>query len=102
IGDIMVPAVNGSRVPLREIAHIDRALGRASINRESNSRLLALKFKFEGRDLGSVIVDAQKAVARDMKVPEGNFLQWAGEFENQQRAMTRLAVIVPLSAIVVF
>jgi cobalt-zinc-cadmium resistance protein CzcA len=102
IGDIMVPAVNGSRVPLREIAHIDRALGRASINRESNSRLLSLKFNVEGRDLGSVIVDAQKAVARDVKVPEGNFLQWAGEFENQQRAMTRLAVIVPLSAIVVF
>ena len=102
IGDIMVPAVSGSRVPLREIAHIDRALGRASINRESNSRLLSLKFNVEGRDLGSVITDAQKVVAREVKVPEGNFLQWAGEFENQKRAMTRLAVIVPLSALVVF
>jgi cobalt-zinc-cadmium resistance protein CzcA len=52
--------------------------------------------------MGSVIADAQAAVAHKVTVPEGHFLQWAGEFENQQRAMTRLAVIVPLSALVVF
>jgi len=102
IGDILVPAVDGARVPLREIAHIERAIGRATINREANSRVLSLKFNVEGRDMGSVIADAQSIVARDVKVPEGHFLQWAGEFENQQRAMARLAVIVPLSALVVF
>ena len=102
IGDILVPAVDGARVPLREIAHIERATGRATINREANSRVLSLKFNVEGRDMGSVIADAQSIVAREVKVPEGHFLQWAGEFENQQRAMTRLAVIVPLSALVVF
>jgi cobalt-zinc-cadmium resistance protein CzcA len=102
IGEILVPAVDGARVPLREIAKIERAVGRASINREANSRVLSLKFNVEGRDMGSVIADAQAAVARDVKVPEGHFFQWAGEFENQQRAMRRLSVIVPLSAIVVF
>ena len=101
IGDILVPAVNGARVPLREIARIERAIGRASINRESNSRVLALKFNVQGRDLGSVIAEAQAVVGREVKVPEGHFLRWAGEFENQRRAMTRLSVIVPLSAIVV-
>jgi cobalt-zinc-cadmium resistance protein CzcA len=102
IGDILVPAVDGARIPLREIAHIDPATGRANINREANSRVLSLKFNVEGRDMGSVIAEAQAAVARKVTVPEGHFLQWAGEFENQQRAMTRLAVIVPLSALVVF
>jgi cobalt-zinc-cadmium resistance protein CzcA len=101
IGDILVPAVDGARVPLREIAHIERAIGRASINRESNSRVRSLKFNVEGRDMGSVIAEAQAAVRRDVTVPEGHFLQWSGEFENQKRAMNRLAVIVPLSALVV-
>ena len=102
IGDILVPTVGGGRVPLRDVAHIERALGRANINRESNSRLLALKFNVEGRDMGSVIKEAMAVVKRDVVVPEGNFLTWGGEFENQQRALGRLAVIVPLSFLVVF
>jgi len=102
IGNILVPATDGGRVPLREIAKIERADGRAVINREGNSRVLALKFNVQGRDMGAVIADAQAAVARDVKVPEGHFLAWAGEFENQRRALGRLAVIVPLSFLVVF
>lgn len=102
IGEILVPAVHGSRVPLREIATMERAVGRASINRETNSRYMALKFNVEGRDLGSVLKDAMAVVTRAVPVTEGQFLVWGGEFENQQRAMARLAVIVPLSALVVF
>ena len=52
--------------------------------------------------MGSVIADAQAAVGREVKVPEGSFLAWSGEFENQRRAMGRLSVIVPLSFLVVF
>jgi len=102
IGNILVPAAGGGHVPLREVAHVDKAMGRAAINRESNSRVLALKFNVEGRDMGSVVADAQAAVKRAVKVPEGNFLAWGGEFENQRRAMSRLAVIVPFSFLVVF
>ena len=102
IGNIMVPAVDGGRVPLREVARVDKAAGRAAIVRESNSRMLALKFNVEGRDMGSVVRDAMAAVKSGVKVPEGNFLVWSGEFENQQRALRRLAVIVPLSFVVVF
>jgi cobalt-zinc-cadmium resistance protein CzcA len=64
--------------------------------------MLALKFNIEGRDVGSVVADAMAAVKRDVKVPEGNFLVWAGDFENQQRALARLSVIVPISFIAVF
>jgi cobalt-zinc-cadmium resistance protein CzcA len=102
IGNILVPAADGGHVPLREVAHIDKAMGKAAINRESNSRVLALKFNIEGRDMGSVVADAMAAVKRDVQVPEGNFLQWGGEFENQRRAMARLEVIVPFSFLVVF
>jgi len=101
IGSILVPTAKG-HVPMREVARVEKANGRADINRESNSRVLAAKFNIEGRDMGSVVADAMKKVAKDVKVPEGNFLQWGGEFENQQRALARLAVIVPFSFLVVF
>jgi heavy metal efflux system protein len=102
IGNILVPAADGGHVPLREVAHIEKATGRAAINRESNSRVLALKFNIEGRDMGSVVADAMAVVKREVQVPDGNFLVWGGEFENQKRAMARLAVIVPFSFLVVF
>jgi cobalt-zinc-cadmium resistance protein CzcA len=102
IGDILVPTVGGGRVPLRAVATIEKAVGRASINREANSRLLALKFNVVGRDMGSAIREAMAAVQQQVKVPDGNFLSWGGEFENQARALHRLAVIVPISFLVVF
>ena len=58
IGNIPVPTASGGRVPLRELARIEKAIGRAAINREANSRVLALKFNVEGRDMGSVVNDA--------------------------------------------
>jgi heavy metal efflux system protein len=102
IADILVPTVGGGRVPLRDMARIEKVVGRASINREANSRVLALKFNVEGRDMGSVVAEAMAVVDREVHVPPGNFLVWGGEFENQRRALGRLAVIVPLSFLVVF
>jgi cobalt-zinc-cadmium resistance protein CzcA len=102
ISNILVPTASGGRVPLSDIAQIERANGQAQINRESNSRMLALKFNIEGRDVGSVVKDAMATIARDVKVPEGNFLVWAGDFENQQRAIARLSVIVPISFLAVY
>src|SRR5262249_45821168 len=102
IGNILVPAADGGHVPLREVAHIDKAVGKAAINRESNSRVLALKFNIEGRDMGSIVADAMAAVKRDVTVPTGNFLAWGGEFENQPGGLGRPAVIVPFLVLVVF
>jgi len=102
IGAILLPTASGGHVPLREVARIERTVGKAAITREANSRMLALKFNVEGRDLGSVVTDAIAAVKRDVKVAEGNYLVWGGEFENQKRALGRLAVIVPVSFLVVF
>jgi len=102
IGSILVPTASGGHVPLREVARIEQTAGKSDITREANSRMLALKFNVEGRDLGSVVTDAIAAVKRDVKVPEGSYLVWGGEFENQKRALARLGVIVPISFLVVF
>lgn len=83
------------RVQLSDVAHISSTLGRASIWRENLSRFVAVKFNVRGRDLGSVVADARAAVA-DLELPSGVSLRFSGEFENQQRAMSRLSVIVPL------
>jgi cobalt-zinc-cadmium resistance protein CzcA len=100
IASILVPGADGTRVPLGDLAHIDVRTGRASINREENSRTMALKFNVQGRDLGSVIREAQAAVA-PIEPPEGHWFVWSGEFENQARAMSRLAIVVPLSILAV-
>ena len=102
IGRILVPSASGGHVPLSEVARIEKAVGKANITREANSRVLALKFNVEGRDLGSVVADGIAAVKRDVKVPDGSYLVWGGEFENQKRALARLAVIIPFSFLVVF
>ena len=87
-------------MPLHEIARIEKAVGKANITREANSRFLALKFNVEGRDLGSVVTDGVAVVKRDVKVPEGSYLVWGGEYENQKRALARLASLVEIKEVV--
>ena len=82
------------RVQLAEVADMRFLRGRAAIWRENLRRFVALKFNVRGRDLGSVIADAQRATA-SLAAPEGVTVRWGGEFENQRRAMRRLAVTVP-------
>jgi len=101
IGELPIALPSGARVPLSALATIETGPGRASIVREGNARMLALKFNVEGRDLGSVVNDAIHAVDARIALPDGYVLRWGGEFENQQRAMARLAVVVPLSVLVV-
>ncbi len=95
IGELAVPRPGGGSVPLRDLAVITVANGAANIYRESNSRYLALKFNVEGRDLGSVVNDAIATVAAGVKLPDGYYFTWGGEFENQARAIKRLEIIVP-------
>ncbi len=101
ISQILVPSPAGARVPLRDLADISISDGRASVIREANSRYLALKFNVEGRDMGGTVADAMATAAEKVRVPEGEFLVWGGEFENQQRAMARLQVIVPIALLIV-
>ena len=101
IGAITVAAEAGARIPLRDLASIQITNGVASINREGNSRFLALKFNIEGRDMGSVVNEAMDTVARSVPPPEGYYFVWGGEFENQQRALARLKLVVPVAVLIV-
>jgi cobalt-zinc-cadmium resistance protein CzcA len=102
IENLMVPANNGAKVPLKNIADIKTLTGPAFIYRDNNTRYIAVKFSIRGRDLGSTIKEAQEKVAAVVHVPEGYTTTWNGEFENQIRASNTLARVVPLCLLAIF
>ncbi|WP_187261651.1 efflux RND transporter permease subunit [Pontibacter beigongshangensis] len=95
IGEILIPAMNGRKIPLREIANIEFMTGPTFIYREGSSRYIAVGFSIEGRDLGSTIAEAKTKVENNVTLPQANKMVWAGEFESKERASRQLAVIVP-------
>ena len=97
IGAVTIAGESGARIPIRDLATIRTMHALATINREGNSRFLALKFNIEGRDMGSVVKDAIATVDKAVKAPEGHYFVWGGEFENQRRAIERLQLVVPLA-----
>ncbi len=102
VSELLIPTPSGGRLPLRELADVEVGAGRGSITREDNKRYLAIKFNIEGRDMGSTVAEAMAVAEREVIVPEGERVVWGGEFENQQRAMARLRVIVPIAVLIVF
>lgn len=101
IGNILIPTSNGNNVPLQEIATIGYQTGPAFIYREGNSRYIGVGFSIEGRDLGSTIDEAKKVVAKEVKLPKENYMEWAGEFESKERAAEQLAMVVPVSLVLI-
>ncbi|MDP4210127.1 MAG: CusA/CzcA family heavy metal efflux RND transporter [Bacteroidota bacterium] len=102
IGNLMVPTLNGSQIPVKEIAKISKVTGPILIFRDKNMRYTALKFSVRGRDMGSTIAEAQKKVNAAIKLPKGYSMSWEGDFENQQRASKQLSIVVPISLILIF
>lgn len=101
IGNILIPTSNGQNVPLQEIATISYRTGPAFIYREGNSRYIGVGFSIEGRDLGSTIEEAKKIVASEVNLPKENHMEWAGEFESKERAAKQLALVVPISLVLI-
>lgn len=95
IGNILIPTMDGKYVPLKEIADIRFITGPTFIYREGSSRYVGIGFSIRDRDLGSTIAEAQKKVSEIVTLKTENKMVWAGEFESQQRATARLAVIIP-------
>jgi cobalt-zinc-cadmium resistance protein CzcA len=102
IENLMVPAQDGTKVPLKQISTIKTITGPAFIYRDNNTRYIAVKFSNRERDLGSTIAEAQKKVAAAVHLPQGYTTTWNGEFENQQRASATLAKVVPICLLVIF
>lgn len=102
IGDLRVPTMHGSKIPLKEIAEIKTMTGPAFIYRDKNTRFIAIKFSIRERDMGSTIAEAQQKVNSNIKLGKGYNIEWAGEFENQVRAQAKLAQVVPVVLILIF
>jgi len=102
ISDLMVPTLRGAKVPIKNIATIKTLTGPSIIFRDDNKRYTAVKFSVRGRDMGSVIAEAQSKVDKQVKLDKGYEMQWAGDFENQQRATQRLTQVVPISLMLIF
>jgi cobalt-zinc-cadmium resistance protein CzcA len=96
IAALWVMAPDGSRIPLRELTDIQIVEGPAQISREHASRRIVIEANVLGRDLVGAVEEAQAAVSNLVQFPSGYYVTWGGQFESQQRAMARLAVVVPL------
>jgi cobalt-zinc-cadmium resistance protein CzcA len=97
IGNILLRSPSGARVPLSQVAEIASSEGPGQISREAGSRRIGVECNISGRDLGGFVAEARRLIRRNVKLPAGYFLTWGGQFENQQRAMRRLAVILPVT-----
>jgi len=102
IGNLFVSAPNGARIPMKEIADIRIVEGPSSINREEGQRRIVIEANVEGRDIGSFVAEGQRLLSQKVKLPVGYYVSWGGQFENQQRAMKRLSIVVPLSIALIF
>ena len=98
---VLVDTPEGLHIPLEQVADFKELCGSMNISRENSTRLSAISVFIKGRDMGSVVADMQARVAK-IQMPHGWFVTWSGEFENQQRAMKRLSVIVPVSTFLIF
>jgi cobalt-zinc-cadmium resistance protein CzcA len=105
VGDIKVgfttPNGTNAYIPLRELAIITLDTGASYIFHERNARFIPIKFSVRGRDLGSTVAEAQRRIAKNIALPNGYRIEWAGEFEELQQAKARLMIVVPISLLLI-
>jgi len=100
---LLVPSPDGALVPLAQLAQIQEVEGPAQISREKGMRRVVVECNIRGRDMGSFVAEVQRTIQPVAKtLPTGYFIEYGGQFENQQRAMKRLGVVVPVSIALIF
>ncbi len=102
IESIMVDTADGARVPLKQLAEITMPRGTVMVNREDGQRRTAVLANVRGRDLGSFVEECQRRIEKEVDLPKGYHIVWGGQFENQQRAMARLCMVVPVVLMLIF
>ena len=102
IESIRLVAPSGERVSLAQLCRIQVVDGASEIYREANSRYVAIKYSVRGRDLGSSVEEAIRKVGRQVKLPPGYRIDWAGEYASQQRSQKRLMIVLPITILVIF
>ncbi len=102
IGNIPLRTADGAIIPLSRVADIDVAEGYSFVRREQLQRYAVIQMDVRGRDVDGFVHDANALIAEQVQLPPGYWIEWGGAFENQQRALTRLAIIVPLTIFFIF
>ena len=102
IENVRLLAPSGERVSLAQLTTVSTRDGAEQINREAGQRYIAIKYSVRGRDLGSTVNEAIGKVQKTVSLPAGYHLEWAGEYASQQRADRRMALIIPITGIVIF
>ena len=102
IGNTLLLTPNGAQVPLSSVASIALIDGPAQISRESGKRRVVVGANVEGRDLAGFVTEVQQRIDSDIQLPEGYYFKFGGQFENMERAMATLAIIVPLTIVAIF
>jgi cobalt-zinc-cadmium resistance protein CzcA len=98
---LRLPLADGQSIALSSVATLETVDGPVKIDRESSSRMAVVRANVRGRDLVGFVDEAKAAVAQQVQLPEGYYLKWGGQFENQQRAAARLAVVVPVVLVLI-
>ena len=102
VGDLVLKSGSGALVRLKDVAEIEVLDGPPQISREDGKRRLVIGANVQGRDLGGYVAEAKGRIAREVTLPTGYYLEWGGQFENMERAMKRLSIIVPLTIAAIF
>ena len=102
IGNLVLRAPTGAIVPLRDVAQITLGDGPAQVSREGGKRRLVVGVNVQGRDLGGFVAEAQARIDRQVQLPSGYYLSWGGQFENMERAIDRLSLIIPITIAAIF
>ncbi|MGK2944544.1 MAG: efflux RND transporter permease subunit [Desulfuromonadales bacterium] len=98
---ILIAAPGGAKVPLDQLAFIDEIVGPRQITRENNQRFITVQTNVRGRDIGSFVAAGQQAIAEKLQMPPGYLINWGGQFELQQQANKRLALVVPVTLLII-
>ena len=101
LGNILLPTAHGELVPLSRVATIQVDEGLAQISRENVQRRLVVEANIRGRDLGSFVTEAQQAIEKTVHLPTGYYIEWGGQFRHLQEASDRLAIIVPITLVLI-
>jgi cobalt-zinc-cadmium resistance protein CzcA len=102
IDAIMLTSPNGARVPLGDVTKITLDDGPAQISREMGKRRIVVGINVRDRDLGGFVAELQQTVEKQLQLPDGYYLQWGGQFQNMQRAMGHLKMIIPVTIAAIF
>ncbi|MFS8977431.1 efflux RND transporter permease subunit [Cupriavidus necator] len=102
IRQLLVSTTNGMQVPLQSVARIEVNDGPAQISREMAKRRVVVMINVKDRDLGGFVAELQQAAGSKVKLPEGYYLEWGGQFQNMERAMGHLKIIVPVTIAAIF